>query len=63
MKVYLVTYQAPYSLEILENMEVFATQDLAEQYIQRFITDPYTFYCYNRNKMYYGIQEFNLIEK
>lgn len=62
MKVYLLKYAPPYS-EQPEDMEVFSTKELAEQYIQAFITNPDTFSTYSRKREYYYIEEFNLIEK
>ena len=62
MKVYLVQYQPPYT-DRSENMEIFSTKELAEKYIQEFITSPDTFSTYSRTRQYYTIVEFNLIEK
>lgn len=62
MKVYLLQYNPPYS-EDSENMEIFSSEELAEKYIQAFVTSPDTFSTYSRTRRYYTIVEFNLIEE
>lgn len=62
MKVYLLEYNPPYS-DRSETMEIFSSKELAEQYIQSFITSPDTFSTYSRTREYYRVIEFNLIEE
>ena len=62
MKVYLVKCELVYD-NSPEVLEVFSKKELAEKWIDSFISDPLTMMCYSRDRRSYTIEEFNLIEE